>query len=180
MIDVRDQRHREIAYARAMSRRFPLTARTTVGLIGGLVSVGLLAGCSLFELRTSSPDEVETANLRISADQIRYSFDGYCGVGVKIENVSRTPIKFNESDLEVFGGSSSTEWNLPFGGPAAGSVTTEHRGYAIGEFRSIIEPGASATDAFVVYCKESSTYTVTVTSLDGDSASFDFTSAPGG
>lgn len=179
MIDVRDQRVREIAYTRAMSRRLPLAARTTVGLIGGLVSVGLLAGCSLFELRTSSPDEVETANLRISADQIRYSFDGYCGVGVKVENVSPTPIEFNESDLAVFGGSSSTEWDVPFGG-RAGSVTTEHRGYAIGEFPSIIEPGASATDAFVVYCKEGSTYTVTVASLDGDSASFDFTSAPGG
>jgi hypothetical protein len=179
MIDVRDRRLREIAYARAMSRKFPLAARATVGLIGGLVSVGLLAGCSLFELRTSSPDEVETANLRISADQIRYSFDGYCGVGVKIENLSPTTIEFNESDLEVFGGSSSTEWDLPFGSPV-GSAATEHRGYAIGEFRSIIEPGASATDAFVVYCKEGNTYTVTVTSLDGDSASFDFTSAPGG
>ncbi|TFC44729.1 MULTISPECIES: hypothetical protein [Cryobacterium] len=162
-----------------MSRRFSLATRTTLGLIGGLVSAGLLAGCSLLELRTSSPDEVETANLRISADQISYSFDGYCGVGVKIENLSPTPIKFNESDLAVFDGSSSTEWDLPFGG-RAGSVTTEHRGYAIGEFPSIIEPGATATDAFVVYCKEGNTYTVTVTSLDGDSASFDFTSAPGG
>ena len=162
-----------------MSRRFLLAAQTTVGVIGGLISVGLLAGCSLFELRTSVPDEVETANLRISADQISYSFDGYCGVGVTIENLSPTPIEFDESDVAVFDGSSSTEWDLPFGGPA-GTVTTEHRGYAIGEFRSIIEPGASATDAFVVYCKEGNTYTVTITSLDGDSASFDFTSAPGG
>jgi hypothetical protein len=179
MVDVRNQRLRVIAYARAMSRRFPLATRTTGGLMGGLVSVGLLAGCSLFELGTSSPDEVETANLRISADQIRYSVDGYCGIGVKIDNVSPTPIEFNESDLAVFGGSSSAEWDLPFGG-RAGSVTTEHRGYAIGEFPSIIEPGATVTDAFVVYCKESSTYAVTVASLDGDSASFDFTSAPGG
>lgn len=139
--------------------------------------MGLLAGCSLFELRTSSPDEVETASLRISADQVRYSFDGYCGVGVKVENVSTTPIEFDESDLAVFGGSSSTEWHTPF---KDGSNAKEAMGYAIGEFPSIIEPGASATDAFVVYCKESSTYTVTVASLDGDGASFDFTSAPGG
>ena len=160
-----------------MSRRFPPAARTAVVLIGGLISVGLLSGCSLFERRASGPAEVETANLRISADQIRYSFDGYCGVGVKVENVSATPVEFDEDDVAVFGGSSSTEWRTPFND---GSNAREVRGYAIGEFPSIIEPGASTTDAFVVYCKESETYTVTVSSLDGDSASFDFTSAPGG
>ncbi|MCD2441815.1 hypothetical protein LQ757_05930 [Agromyces sp. SYSU K20354] len=139
--------------------------------MGGLVSVGLLAGCSLFELKLSSPPEVETANLQISAEKLK-SFDGYCGIGVKVENVSTTPIEFADSDLAVFGGSSSTEWHTPFND---GSNAKEFTGYAIGEFPSIIEPGASATHAFVVYCKESRTYTVTVASLDGDSASFDFT-----
>ncbi|WP_394553118.1 hypothetical protein ACDF64_01990 [Agromyces sp. MMS24-JH15] len=139
--------------------------------------MGLLAGCSLFELNISSPAEVETANLRISADQIRWSFDGYCGVGVRVENISTTPVRFDEDDVAVFDGSSSTEWNTPFND---GSDAKEVSGYTIGEFPSILEPGAIATDASVVYCKESNAYTLTVTSLAGDYASFDFTSAPGG
>lgn len=174
--DSGDRQLREIAYAQGMSRSQPSAARRIAGVIGGLASMGLLAGCSLFEL-TTSPVEVETANLQISADQIRYSLDGYCGVGVKVENVSTTPIEFTDSDPAVFDGSSSTEWHIPFGGI---SHSTEYQGYALGDFPTTIEPGASATHAFVVYCKEGPTYTVTVASLDGDSASFDFTSAPGG
>ena len=155
-----------------MSRRFPV-ARTSVGLVGGFVCVGLLAGCSMFELNQSSDAEVETTeNLRISAEEITYS-DGYCGVGVQIENVSTTAIEFTPNDLSVFNGADSIEWDLPFGGPA-GSVTTEHRGYAIGEFPTTLEPGSTATDAFVVYCKEDSEFTIKVASLAGDSATFDF------
>ncbi|UOE42722.1 hypothetical protein [Agromyces larvae] len=138
--------------------------------------MGLLTGCSLLELKTP-PAEVETANLRISADQIRWSLDGYCGVGVRVENISTRPVDFDEDDIAVFDGSSWTEWDLPFND---GSDAKEVSGYTIGEFPSVVEPGASTTDAFVVYCKEDNTYTVTVTSLDGDSASFSFTSAPGG
>lgn len=155
-----------------MSRRFPV-ARTTVGLIG-FGSVGLPAGCSVFELKLSSDAEVETTkNLRISAEEIRYSLDGYCGVGVQIENVSTTAIEFTPNDLSVFNGADSIEWDLPFGGPSD-SVTTEHRGYSVGEFPTTLEPGATVTDAFVVYCKEERDFTIKVASLDGDIATFDF------
>ncbi len=82
--------------------------------------MGLLAGCSLFELKLSSPTEVETANLRISADQIRYSFDGYCGVGVKIENTSDRTVHFAEDDVEIFDGASFTEWDPVHGCPHGG------------------------------------------------------------
>lgn len=155
-----------------MSRRFPV-ARTSVGLVGGFVAVGLLAGCSMFELRLLSYAEVkETEHLRIAAEEIRYSLDGYCGIGVQIENVSTTPIEFAPDDLSVFDGASSTEWGIPFGGGDAGA--TEHRGYAIGEFPKALGPGETATDAFVVYCKEGGGFTITVTSLHGDKATFDF------
>ncbi|MFB9309897.1 hypothetical protein ACFFRL_11935 [Agromyces hippuratus] len=148
-------------------------ARTSVGLVGGFVSLGLLAGCSMFELNLSSDAEVETTeNLRISAEEIRYS-DGYCGVGVQIENVSTTVIEFSPNDLSVFNGADSIEWDLPFGGPA-GTVTTEYRGYAVGEFPTTLEPGATATDAFVVYCKEEREFTIKVASFAGDGATFEF------
>lgn len=144
-----------------MSRRFP------VALIGGFVS-GLLAGCSISDAEVKTTD-----NLRISAEEIRYSLDGYCGVGVQVENVSTTAIEFTPNDLSVFNGADSIDWDLPFGGPAD-SVTTEHRGYAVGEFPTTLEPGATATDAFVVYCKEERDFTIKVASLDGDSATFSF------
>ncbi|MFF2389143.1 hypothetical protein [Agromyces sp. NPDC058104] len=125
----------------------------------------------MFELRLLSYAEVRTTeHLRISAEEIRH-FDGYCGIGVRIENVSTTPVQFTPNDLSVFIGAHPIEWDLPF---SSDSETTKYRGYVIGEFPEVLEPGETASDAFVVYCKEGGAFTIQVASLDGDSATFDF------
>jgi len=129
-----------------------------------LVVAFLMTGCTVAPF-----EEESSAGLKVTAEQIT-RFDGYCGVGVKIENGSDRSVEFVEDDVEVFEGSSSIEWNLPFG-----SVKPEEsvRGYVIDEFPTTIVPGAVATHAFVVNCDDIP-YTLTVNSINAGSVSFDF------
>ncbi|WP_344297350.1 hypothetical protein [Agromyces neolithicus] len=117
-------------------------------------------------------DAESGAGLKVRADEITVEWDGHCGVGVRVENTSDHPVKFVEADEEVFDGSSTTEWRLalPHHVPEDGAV----RGYDVGPFPTTLEPGAVATHAVVVYCKEDPSYTITVNSINAGSVSFDF------
>ncbi|TFC91941.1 hypothetical protein [Cryobacterium sp. TMT3-29-2] len=124
----------------------------------------LMTGC------TVGPFEEESSGgLKFTAEQMTH-FDGYCGVGVKIENGSNRTAKFVEDDIEVFDGSSSLEWNLPFPDVKTGDSV---RGYVVDEFPTTIDPGAVATHAFVMNC-DGNPYTLTVNSINAGSVSFNF------
>jgi len=117
-------------------------------------------------------DEETSGGLKVTAEEIAYSLDGYCGVGVKIENTSDRTAEFVKDDREVFDGAGSLRWNLPFPDVEPGE---DVRGYDAGpEFPTTLDPGEALTHAFVVYCKESRRYTITVNSINAGSASFDF------
>jgi hypothetical protein len=130
----------------------------------GLASILLLAACS------TSPVEKQTAHgLRVTAQLLKH-FDGYCGVGVSVENVGSDMLRFPKDDIEVFQGSGWVDWSLPFKDVEPGA---DVRGYVVNaEFPSALEPGAVATDAFVVNCDDNS-FTLTVISNSG-SLVFDF------
>jgi len=129
-----------------------------------LVVAFLMTGCTVGPF-----EEESSAGLKVTAEQITY-FDGYCGVGVKIENGSDRTVEFVEDDLEVFEGSSSIEWNLPFTDVKPGESV---RGYVVDEFSTMIVQGAVATHAFVVNCDDNP-YTITVNSVNAGSVSFNF------
>lgn len=128
-----------------------------------LVVTWLMTGC------TVGPFEEESSGgLKVTAEQMSI-FDGECGVGVRIENTSDRPARFVEEDVEVFDGSSTHDWSLPFPKATGDSV----RGYVMNEFPTTIAPGAVATHAFVVNCDDNP-YTITVNSINAGSVSFDF------
>lgn len=132
----------------------------------GLAPLLLLAACS------AAPIEKESAGgMRVTAELLE-QFDGYCGVGVRVDNAGTDTLRFPNNDIEVFQGSGWVEWNLPFQDIEPGA---DVRGYAVdAEFPSALEPGTVATDAFVVNCDDNS-FTLTVISNSG-SAAFDFLS----
>lgn len=124
----------------------------------------LLTGCTVGPF-----EEESSAGLKVTAEQMTH-FDGYCGVGVKIENGSDRTVKFVEDDVKVFDGSSSLEWSLPFPDVKTGESV---RGYVVDEFPTSIAPGAEATHAFVVNC-DGNPYTIAVNSINAGTVSFDF------
>jgi len=132
-----------------------------------LLVIGL-AGCT-----STQKQEATTENLRISAEQIEH-FDGYCGVGVRVENVGAETVTFASADAEVFEGSNSTDWNLPFTDVEPGG---EAHGYVVGDFGTSLEPGEVVKHAVMVSCDDTD-YTLTVNSARGDTAVFKFEKSP--
>jgi hypothetical protein len=140
------------------------SSRVVPATLSMLVVVFLMTGCTVGPF-----EEESSAGLKVTAEQITH-FDGYCGVGVKIENGSDRTVEFVEDDVEVFEGSSSIEWNLPFTDIKTGESV---RGYVVDEFPTTIVPRDVATHAFVVNC-DGNPYTLTVNSINAGSVSFDF------
>lgn len=138
-------------------------------LRGTLVTVGLVGVLGLVGCTPDVRVEDSGAGIRVSARSIADS-DGYCGIGVKVENLGAGPARFETDDAQVFGGSAWTEWNLPFEDVEDGG---EYHGYVVGDFPTSLEPGEAATDAFVVNCDDEP-FVLTVNSVDRGSVRFAF------
>jgi hypothetical protein len=117
---------------------------------------------------TGEPATQETPEGMRATIQILDRFDGYLSVGLRIENLASAPLRFEDDDYDVIGGSGGPVWSTVFG-PAPD--TGEVKGYDVTQLPGSIAVGAAASTVFLVD-ENFDRAVITVTSLNGGAVTF--------